>query len=588
MLPQFIAPDTNMLCDSNKPTDERQLPNDGRSATGMSQTFWVQFAVLICCWAIPFWFHWGNDGIWFQGDSPRHALNAVFFLDLVKEGLSDPVEYAHQYYARYPSIAPQRYPPLFSLLLAGGFAVFGVSGVLAKTMVQVFALVLGVYTLLGLRRWVGNDAGIMAGLVLLMPGMMKWSGAVMLNVPALALGVACLFHLRCVLDRPDNRSEYKQLCLALFFAALSICVHPTVGVVIPIACSWLLLDRRWRCLLNTRVVAVVVLCMLVCGLLYWLLFRFSAAQFSQAGVNKERVASVIWPRFYLRAIPSLIGWWSILGVVVGVIWSLMIPRTRKDTIRIAVASVLTVGLLHCIWAKDERYLLWACPAATWFIACALVEISRSKVFVKAKQFVWVIPVLGLTIFSTYFVAITKDKLIKTVNGFAMVSEHVMRIAPGEPVLYHGTYDGTFVFYLRCLDEKLRQQVVMVRKLRLQPEQVSSEVGLQWLSDKSRRRQVEIAENQEWIAAELNRTGCNWLLLEEPSGKKHQVLAELLVTLAEIKKYELVEVFNVDMKSQTKRVMLYRIRATGLPSQDASKRLVPMQFEGRSCLPVSSR
>jgi hypothetical protein len=170
----------------------------------------------------------------------------------------------------------------------------------------------------------------------------------------------------------------------------------------------------------------------------------------------------------------------------------------------------------------------------------------------------------------------------------MVSEHVMRIAPGEPVLYHGTYDGTFVFYLRCLDEKLRQQVVMVRKLRLQPEQVSSEVGLQWLSDKSRRRQVEIAENQEWIAAELNRTGCNWLLLEEPSGKKHQVLAELLVTLAEIKKYELVEVFNVDMKSQTKRVMLYRIRATGLPSQDASKRLVPMQFEGRSCLPVSSR
>ena len=196
-------------------------------------------------------------------------------------------------------------------------------------------------------------------------------------------------------------------------------------------------------------------------------------------------------------------------------------------------------------------------------------------------------------YSTWFVptrlhSITKDKLIKTVNGFAMVSEHVMRIAPGEPVLYHGTYDGTFVFYLRCLDEKLRQQVVMVRKLRLQPEQVSSEVGLQWLSDKSRRRQVEIAENQEWIAAELNRTGCNWLLLEEPSGKKHQVLAELLVTLAEIKKYELVEVFNVDMKSQTKRVMLYRIRATGLPSQDASKRLVPMQFEGRSCLPVSSR
>lgn len=89
------------------------------------------------------------------------------------------------------------------------------------------------------------------------------------------------------------------------------------------------------------------------------------------------------------------------------------------------------------------------------------------------------------------------------------------------------------------------------------------------------------------AAELNRTGLIWLLLEEPSGKNYQVLAELLVTLAEIKKYELVGMFSVDMKSQTKRVMLDRMRATGLPSQDASKCLVPMQFEGRSCLPVSS-
>ncbi|QDT59403.1 hypothetical protein SV7mr_19100 [Stieleria bergensis] len=573
---------------SNERAESESVAKEIRPAAAMIQSLRFQFVLLLGLWAIPLWLHWGNDGIWFQGDSPRHALNAVFYLDLVKEGLPNPVEYAHQYYVRYPAISPQRYPPLFHLLLAGAFAVFGVSGFLAKTIVQLFALVLGVYTLLGLRRWVSSDAGIVAGLVLLMPGIMKWSGAVMLNVPALALGVACLFHLRCVLERPDSSSDYKQLCLALVFAALSICIHPTVGVVIPIAGLWLLLDRRWRCLLNPRVLAVVVACVVTCGLLYWLLFRMSSAQFSQAAVSNQGLESVLWPRFYLHAIPNLIGWWSIPAVVVGVMWLLMMPRTRKDAIRIVLASLLTLGLLQSIWAKDERYLLWACPAATWLIACALVALSGSRLFGGFRKKVWAIPVVGLIIYSTYYVAITKDKLIKTVNGFTRVAEHVIRVAPGEPVLYHGTYDGTVAFYLRCLDDDLRQQLVMVRKLQLQPDRPAGKPSLQWLADKSRERQQEISRNQKWIAAELRRTGCNWLLLEEPSGGKGEALADLLVTLAESQKYELLEVFNVDMKSRTRRVMLYRIRYQEAQGQGGTKRSLPMQLEGRTYWPVSSR
>ncbi|MCP4777238.1 MAG: hypothetical protein GY880_23705, partial [Planctomycetaceae bacterium] len=161
-------------------------------------------------------------------------------------------------------------------------------------------------------------------------------------------------------------------------------------------------------------------------------------------------------------------------------------------------------------------------------------------------------------------------------------------APGEPVLYHGTYDGTVAFYLRCLDDDLRQQLVMVRKLQLQPDRPAGKASLQWLADKSRERQQEISRNQKWIAAELRRTGCNWLLLEEPSGGKGQALAVLLVALAESQKYELLEVFNVDMKSRTRRIMLYRIRSQEAQGQGGAKRSLSMQLEGRTYLPVSSR
>lgn len=298
--------------------------------------------MLLVCWVITLWFHWGNDGIWFQGDFPRHALNAVFFLDVAKEGLADPIEYARHYYTRYPAITPQSYPPLFYLMLGSGFAVFGVSGLIGKFLVQGFALLLGAYTLVGFRRWISLDAGFVAGfvagLVLLMPGIMQWSGAVMLNAPAMALGVASFFHLRCVLGQPDNGRDYKHFCAALIFAALSIATHPTVGVVIPIAASWLVLDRRWRLFLNFRVLAVVVSCILLCGTLYCLLFRLSPSQFSQSGVRMTRAASVVWPDFYFRAVPSLIGWWSLPGVLVGLVWTLMIPQFRKDTIRLVCCS----------------------------------------------------------------------------------------------------------------------------------------------------------------------------------------------------------------------------------------------------------
>ena len=576
-----------MHLDPSRQMEGGESPNDARGTAGMFRELRVQCVVLLVCWVITLWFHWGNDGIWFQGDSPRHALNAVFFLDVAKEGLADPIEYARHYYTRYPAITPQSYPPLFYLMLGSGFAVFGVSGLIGKLLVQGFALLLGAYTLVGFRRWISLDAGFVAGLVLLMPGIMQWSGAVMLNVPAMALGVASLFHLRCVLDQPDNGRDYKHFCAALVFAALSIATHPTVGVVIPIAASWLVLDRRWRCFLNFRVLAVVVSCILLCGTLYWLLFRMSPSQFSQSGVSMTRAASVVWPDFYFRAVPSLIGWWSLPGVLAGLVWTLMIPQFRKDTIRLVVAAGITFTLLQSIWARDERYLLWACPAAAWFIAHAFIATTRIKAFARYKRVAWGIPVFGLLAYSIYFVSITKDKLSKSVNGFAKVAENIIRIAPGEPVLYHGTYDGTLVFYLRSFDENFQQQVVLVRKLNLRPEESEEENQMQWLADEARRWKNKTAINEKWLSEELDRTQCRWLLVEEPNGDQKDSLTQALLKVVESEAYELAKVFKVDMKTQTRKIRLYRKRLPeGAVSGPAS--FVPMEFEGRIYPPVDAR
>ena len=99
-------------------------------------------------------------------------------------------------------------------------------------------------------------------------------------------------------------------------------------------------------------------------------------------------------------------------------------------------------------------------------------------------------------YSSDFVSITKDALSKSVNGFAKVAENIIRIAPGEPVLYHGTYDGTFVFYLRSFDGNFQQQVVLVRKLNLRPEDSDEEKQMQWLADEARRWKNKTAINEK--------------------------------------------------------------------------------------------
>src|SRR5882762_5349157 len=61
-------------------------------------------------------------------DSPRHALNGAFVLDLVRDHpFRHPTTYALNYYAQYPALTILFYPPLFYVLLAVFYALFGVS-----------------------------------------------------------------------------------------------------------------------------------------------------------------------------------------------------------------------------------------------------------------------------------------------------------------------------------------------------------------------------------------------------------------------------------------------------------------------------
>ena len=177
------------------------IPEDHQGGRG---AWYGQVTLAVASWIVLCLLHWENDGLWFPQDAPRHLINGVFLKDYVAAGLPPPLEYARSYLIRYPIIAPTKYPPGFYLLEAATFSVFVASPWVAKSLVLGFALLAALYQVAWLRRFVDPEAGYLGAVLPILPCIVRYSHAILLNVPALALQLATLYHARCWLEGADG------------------------------------------------------------------------------------------------------------------------------------------------------------------------------------------------------------------------------------------------------------------------------------------------------------------------------------------------------------------------------------------------
>src|SRR6266446_984719 len=78
-----------------------------------------------------------HGDIWWS-DASRNALNGAFVLDFLREApFHHPLEFAYDYYRQWPALTIVFYPPLFYAVLAGVYAVLGVSE--ASALIAEFA-----------------------------------------------------------------------------------------------------------------------------------------------------------------------------------------------------------------------------------------------------------------------------------------------------------------------------------------------------------------------------------------------------------------------------------------------------------------
>lgn len=407
-----------------------------------------QLLAIVAATVIAASVHWQNDGLWFQGDAPRHAANGFFYWDLLTAMPSDPLAYSLSYYARYPVITPVAYPPLFYLIEGAAFWVLGPSPYVAKVLVLSFSVIAGVYTMAWARRWIGPIAGWAGFCTVLLPGFIRFSNAVMLNVPATALGLASLYHFRVWQDT----SQPKQLWLFCGLTSAALLTYYPAAVMLPVAVVWMLgSSSRSR----SKVLWGLSACVLVAGLLIAIalpvyLDRHAPSIFRLFGVDR-------WVLFTRRILGLTGVAWLVLGAM-GLLVGFLVRRLRGEQVQLAAAfATITAGVVALRWI-DPRYALALAPLT---VLAAFLGLVRGAAFLGRRE-PW-----ALNAGAIGFIALSVSLLLTTsvpkVSGFEKVARYVAEQAPNQSVLYSGRYDGVFGVYLRAYDPYFERRLVLWRK-----------------------------------------------------------------------------------------------------------------------------
>lgn len=507
----------------------------------------LQLGAVLLAWAFVAGLGWSNDGLWFQGDAPRHAANSLFLKEFLLSGSLDPKDFALRYYARYPVISPANYPPLFYVLAGALYAASHPSPYAAKVLVLLFALLAACYMLAWLRRWIDERAGWAAALLLLTPGFVLWSNAVMLNVPAAALSLAALYHAKRWMEVPPGPAARRQLYASAAFSVAAALTHFIAGFLVFMILAWIVFLRQWDKVRDFR----TLLSALISGMLllpfYYVAQKWAPIHAGFVSRSLESIGSKAGWTYYPKILPDLAGFVPLAVGLLGFAAGIANRRWRRETGLLAVLFLVNYLVLSLILARDGRYGLLFCLPPVCFCAMAVQAAVEwlGRVFVsfrRAPGAATGIFAMALCVGQAWLAARTS---IPRVEGMHDVVEYIERVAPAEPVFYDGYYHNVFAFYLQAGDPGYQRRVALGAKL------------LYASAINPRDKYRSFADSREDIVRLLQtRGGFRWLVIEQSRQSRKIPAAVLLRQALQSPGFEFVRSFPLSGPG-LERIDVYR-------------------------------
>jgi 4-amino-4-deoxy-L-arabinose transferase-like glycosyltransferase len=497
-----------------------------------------QILLVFTIWLFLFWLHWNNNGLW-PGDAPRHAANGLFWKDYLLSLSLDPKGFALSYHARYPVISPTTYPPVFYIIEAVFYGAFGSSPYVAKNLVLGFTLIAALYTTAWSRRWIAEDAGWAGVLFVLLPGVVRWSHAIMLNIPALALSIGALYHFRRWLESPTKSPLWNHLYIAATLTVLSILTYVTSCVLLLIVGMWLLIERRWYLLRNKRALLVFIFSSL--SLLPWIIvvLKFESMRIQMATGTVDQFISIPWKYYlecivyYLKCLPDLFGIHILFITVCGIVGGIYSRRWRHETILMLIMAMVCFFFFVYVPAKEDRYIMLLSVPIVCF---CLIYVQTMILFLgklarlRSKQTKIVNIAIVILLIGQAWLASRVH--VRYVFGYEQLVEFMEKIAPEESIFYDGRRYAMFTFHVQARDPNYRRRVVLGRKLIYAENQYSSPEEF-------------VSSSQDVIEVLQKKGGCQWLIVADHPDDPQIAAAWYLREAVKEPQFELVKSFLID-------------------------------------------
>jgi hypothetical protein len=439
-------------------------------------------------------------------DESLHAMSGYFFFDFARElPLRHPMQYAQLYYCHYPALSGLiHWPPVFYICEAISFLIFGPSVQSARATVLAFSLV-GIFfwyrMVLGfLGKWAAAFSSLAFALV---PAMLLYEKAVMLEVPMLAVATAAIYYW----VRYCREERARDLLLFAVFTAIAALVKYTTFFLIPFCLLTTLMLGKWRLMWRWRSLGAIALIAALIGYYYYLLFTLHWASMSSfTHAQHENLFSGF--AYYWVVAREQLGWPLLILSVAGMVSSRFWDKSEGSKVMFSwiLACYLTFSVLEI---KQGRHVLCWVPPFVYFAAGFLLNTTWPKAMRIAGRAIAI-----LLTASAILAGWTYQR--PYVQGYQQLASQVAAVNDHGVILYDADIPGNFTFFLHRHDAQRR--FVVLRKLLYQP-RMPEEGG-----------SIALLHTPGDIIGSLKRNGVRYIIVSELSPLElpiQQTLRDLL-------------------------------------------------------------
>ncbi len=466
-------------------------------------------------------------------DEAHHAFTGLYFADFLSDlPLTHPVKYTYQYYAQYPALGLVHWPPFFHFVEGMVFLVLGPSVVTARLTVLLFTLV-GLYFWFKLVSELRDEwtAAISTALLALLPSLLLYEKAVMLEVPSLALCIAASYFWIQYLRQGLGRSLYWFA----FFASLALLTKQQSIYLATFCLFTVLAERKRRLVPNLHMLRAVGICLLLAGPFYALAFAVHW-QTIAVSVFKRAVHGANPYLYYWLQLPDQLGLPLLLLSALGIAscWWWGKRESELPMLLWIAACYLTSTFIA---GKEPRYILYWLPPFVYFAVSPLAAKFRVR---------WARPALAVVLLSLLLTSAWSAWAFERpyLSGYEALARRLTQSDRGGIVLFDGDLGANLMFYLRTLDPA-RRWIVMRKALYVTLN--AKEFGYRELI-------ITRAELQELIRS----YGIKYVVVEDTTALDFEIqktLREFLQT----PQFKLVKAFPIESnipKLQGRRLLLY--------------------------------